>query len=84
MAIFYGDAVSMAANTATKLVDAAEVNRYVYLGGTLERLGFTSSEVSVSSDSLSVTELVLPAGKELWAYSGSARNLRVLVTAIAH
>jgi hypothetical protein len=82
MAIFYGDAVSMAANTATKLVDAAEVNRYVYLGGTLERLGFTSSEVSVSSDS--VTELVLPAGKELWAYSGSARNLRVLVTAIAH
>jgi hypothetical protein len=38
MAIFYGDAVSMAANTATKLVDAAEVNRYVYLGGTLERL----------------------------------------------
>lgn len=83
MAIFYGDAVNLVSNTATKLVDAAEVDRQVYLGGSPERLGFASSEVSESSDSLNVTDLVLPAGKELWAYTASARSFRVLVTAIA-
>jgi len=83
MAIFYGAVVAISANTATKLIDSAEVDRQVHIGGTLERLGFASAEVSSSSNSLSLSDLVLPAGKELWAYTGSARDLRFLVTAIA-
>lgn len=83
MAIFYGDVVSIPGNTATKLVDVAEVDRTVHLGGSLDRLGFASAEVSASADPLDIRELVLPAGKELWAYTASARNFRVLVTAIA-
>lgn len=80
MSIFYGGYVSVASNTATKLVDAAEVGRYVYLSSAPERLGFASTEVSSGSGSFSIKEFALPAGKELWAYTASAQDVRILVT----
>jgi len=83
MSIFYSGEVNLPASTATKLVDSAEVNRQVHLVYPPSFLGFTSGEVTGRNSSYpaALTDLVLPAGKELWGY-GSATYVQVLVTAI--
>lgn len=87
MSIFYGGEVSVSANTATKLVDSAEVDRQVTFlpGSGALYWGFTSGEVTGRTGGYAATlpGLVLPAGKELWGFSASAVLVQLLVTAIA-
>jgi hypothetical protein len=85
MATFYSGDVSLPASSATKLIDADEVDRMVYLGASPSTLGFSSAEVTGRTNGFNPgSPFVLPAGKELWVFnSGGAATAGVFVTAIA-
>lgn len=84
MSMFFGACVSVPGSTATKLVDSAEVDRQVRIGGPVpDSLGFDSTEVGSCSNSIGVSDLILPAGRELWCWrSGSTVSTPVLVTPV--
>lgn len=92
MAAFSSKVTTLAAVTATKVVDAADFDHMVFVNGSGNvRIAFSGSDAPTGvavpslalSTSVNAATFALPADEELWAYSSSADSISVFVTAIA-
>lgn len=92
MAAFVSARQSIPNATATRIVDAADLDRTVYVNGlgTVYRVAFTSGAVSTGAALTSLAGsgapavFVLPADEDLWVYQtgGSTVDVDFLVTLV--